>query len=69
MSKSYEIISETRDGKLVSVCATKANSGSEAREKTANFCAMMGITVHSVIGSKRWAEVVASEDAPDCSAN
>lgn len=48
MTRIYEIISKTRDGKLVAVCATEASSPEEARDKTASFCFMMNITVHSV---------------------
>ena len=65
-AKTYEIISETSDGRLVAVCANEANSAREARAATSNFCAMMGITVHSVIESTRWAALVKSQAAPDC---
>ena len=68
MSNAYEIISETRDGRLVSACTVKANSSKEAHEKCANFCDMMGIAVHSVISSSRYAVLVESEAAPDYSA-
>ncbi len=48
MTRTYEIISKTRDGKLVAVCTTEASSEEAARKNTARFCLMMGITVHSI---------------------
>ena len=46
--KTYEVISETRDGKLVAVVSTEAKDVVDAVRQTANFCEMMGIKVHSV---------------------
>ncbi len=46
--KTYEIISKTKDGKLVAVVSTEAVNEQEAIKQTANFCNMMDITVHSV---------------------
>ena len=46
--KTYEILSETQDGKLVAVCSTEALSEELAWGQTTNFCHMMDIEVHSV---------------------
>ena len=46
--KTYEVISETRDGKLVAVVSTKAKDVVDAMRQTANFCEMMNIKVHSI---------------------
>ena len=47
--KKYEILSKTREGKLVAVVSTEANNEEEALQNTANFCYMMDIEVHSVV--------------------
>ena len=46
--KTYEILSKTREGKLVAVVSTEAKSPKDAVRQTANFCYMMDIEVHSV---------------------
>jgi hypothetical protein len=46
--KTYEVLSETDDGKLVAVVSTQANDIADARKQTANFCNMMDIDVHSI---------------------
>ena len=46
--KKYEILSKTRDGKLVAVVSTEASDAKHALRRTANFCYMMDIEVHSV---------------------
>ena len=46
--KTYEILSQTQDGKLVAVVSTEAVSKQDALKRTANFCYMMDIEVHSV---------------------
>ena len=46
--KTYEILSETKGGKLVAVVSTEASSEKDAILQTANFCDMMSIKVHSV---------------------
>ncbi len=46
--KTYEILSKTREGKLVAVVSTEALNKEDAVKQTANFCYMMDITVHSV---------------------
>ena len=48
MKKKYEILSKTRDGKLIAVVSTEARNAQIARQQTANFCNMMSIEVHSV---------------------
>ena len=48
MMKTYEILSKTREGKLVAVVSTEAKSPKDAVRQTANFCYMMDIEVHSV---------------------
>ena len=45
---TYEILSKTKDGKLVSVVSSEAKTKKEAIRQTANFCYMMDIEVHSV---------------------
>jgi len=45
---TYEILSLNFLGTLTVICTTEATNEKEARRKTANFCDMMGITVHSV---------------------
>ena len=45
---TYEILSKTKDGKLVAVVSSEAKSKKEAIRQTANFCYMMDIEVHSV---------------------
>ena len=45
---TYEILSKTKDGKLVAVVSSEAKSKKEALRQTANFCYMMDIEVHSV---------------------
>ena len=46
--KTYEILSKTREGKLVAVVATEARNEKDAVRQTANFCYMMDIIVHSI---------------------
>jgi hypothetical protein len=46
--KTYEILSLTSDGCPVVVVSTEAVDEQDALTKTANFCNMMDITVHSV---------------------
>ena len=46
--KTYEILSKTSDGKLVAVVSTEASDAKHALRRTANFCYMMDIEVHSV---------------------
>ena len=46
--KKYEIISKAKDGKLIAVATVEASDAQVARQKTANFCNMMNIEVHSV---------------------
>ena len=46
--KTYEILSKTREGKLVAVVSTEAKDVTDAMRQTANFCNMMDIEVHSV---------------------
>ena len=46
--KTYEILSKTREGKLVAVVSTEASDAKHALRRTANFCYMMDIEVHSV---------------------
>ena len=46
--KTYEILSKTREGKLVAVVSTEASDAKHALRRTAHFCYMMDITVHSV---------------------
>ena len=46
--KTYEILSKTREGKLVAVVTTEASDAKHALRRTANFCYMMDIEVHSV---------------------
>ena len=46
--KTYEILSKTKDGKLVAVVSTQAKDVVDAMRQTANFCDMMDITVHSI---------------------
>ena len=62
MMKTYEILSETPTdknsllhqygdgvvGNLVAVVTTEAINEADARNKTAHFCEMMDIVVHSV---------------------
>ena len=45
---TYEILSKTKDGKLVAVVSSEAKTKKEAIRQTANFCYMMDIEVHSV---------------------
>jgi len=45
---TYEILSKTKDGKLVAVVSSEAKSKKEALRQTAHFCYMMDIEVHSV---------------------
>ena len=47
--KIYEILSKTQDGKLVAVVSTEASDAKHALRRTANFCYMMDIEVHSVV--------------------
>ena len=47
--KTYEILSKTREGKLVAVVSTEASDAKHALRRTANFCYMMDIEVHSVV--------------------
>ena len=47
--KTYEILSKTQDGKLVAVVSTEASDAKHALRRTANFCYMMDIEVHSVV--------------------
>ena len=49
MMKTYEILSKTREGKLVAVVSTEASDAKHALRRTANFCYMMDIEVHSVV--------------------
>ena len=46
--KTYEILSKTREGKLVAVVSTEAKSPKDAVRQTANFCYMMDIEVYGV---------------------
>ena len=46
--KTYEILSKTREGKLIAVVSVEASNAQVARQQTANFCDMMNIEVHSV---------------------
>ena len=46
--KTYEILSKTREGKLIAVVSVEARNAQMARQQTANFCDMMNIEVHSV---------------------
>jgi hypothetical protein len=46
--KTYEILSETKQGILVAVCSTEAKNAIDAARQTANFCNMMDIEVHSI---------------------
>ena len=46
--KTYEILSKTREGKLVAVVSTEAKDVTDAMRQTANFCDMMDIEVHSI---------------------
>jgi|TARA_Y100000296_G_scaffold82609_1_gene112031 hypothetical protein len=46
--KTYEVISKTKDGKLVVVASTEAKDADQAAKQTANFCNMMDIKVHSI---------------------
>ena len=50
--KTYEILSETKDGKLVAVVASEAKTEKEALQQTAHFCYMMDIVVPSVLAVK-----------------
>ena len=45
---TYEILSKTKDGKLVAVVSTEAKDVVDAMRQTANFCDMMDIVVHSI---------------------
>ncbi len=46
--KKYEVLSKTDDGRLIAVASTEAGDAVEAAERTAHFCDMMDIEVHSV---------------------
>ena len=46
--KTYEILSKTKEGKLIAVVSTEAKNAQVARQLTANFCNMMNIVVDSV---------------------
>ena len=46
--KKYEVLSETTDGRLVAVASTEASDAKQAARRTAHFCDMMDIAVHSI---------------------
>ena len=52
--KTYEILSKTREGKLVAVVSTEAVNKQDALKQTANFCYMLDIEVHSVRVIRKW---------------